>query len=712
VSPRSIKRLLLVEDSAGDGDALPEILRGLDRQQTEVIFVGNLSEVQRQLVGRCLGSSTFEGDLPPYPDGCGQEAGPLGEVPAEDEGGGTSSSAVSTGAAGDATAGDPAKDKVETVELLRVVRHQVERRMMEDALIHEKDRAEATLNCIADAVVCADMAGGITFVNAIAESMTACSRQDSLGRAVGQVVRILDGTTRASVQYPTWVHAEEHPATSLAPNAVLVRPDGAEIPIEGSMAPIRDRKGHVTGTVIVFRDSSAARATALQITHSAQHDFLTGLPNRMLIHDRVGQAIALSHRHRKKVAVLFLDLDGFKAINDSLGHRFGDRLLQSVATRLVGCVRGSDSVSRQGGDEFVALLAEVEHAEDAAITARRMLQAVAEVHFVEGHSLCVTASIGVSVYPDDGLDAETLIKNADTAMYQAKENGRHGYTCFKPAMNARALERQFIEEGLRRALEGKEFLLHYQPKVCLKTGEITGAEALLRWVHPTRGAISPAQFIPVAEDCSLIRAIDKWVLREACQQARAWADAGLPPITMAVNTSAVDLRGEGFLEGVFRILDDTGLEPEVLELELTETALMERTDTTESLLRTLRAKGVQLVVDNFGAGYSSLSYLREFTVDSLKLDRSFLRQVAAIGKKAAIAAAVIEMGRSLNLRVVAGGVEQPEEVAFLQDQDCDEAQGYYFSQPMLPQQFAKILQSGFPARGAEQWRDPTFIAPN
>ena len=299
--------------------------------------------------------------------------------------------------------------------------------------------------------------------------------------------------------------------------------------------------------MIVFRDVSAARAMALQMAHSAEHDFLTGLPNRMLLNDRVGQAIALAPRHKKQVAVLFLDLDGFKHINDSLGHPIGDKLLQSIAKRLVDCVRGSDTVSRQGGDEFVVLLSEVEQSEDAAITARRMLQAVAEAHSIDQHDLHVTTSIGVSVYPDDGLDAETLIKNADTAMYQAKENGRQSYQFFKPAMNVRAVERQSIEESLRRALERQEFALHYQPKIDLRTGAITGAEALLRWTHPTRGLVSPAQFIPVAEDCGLILPIGTWVLREACGQARAWVDAGLPVATMAVNISAMEFRNENFL---------------------------------------------------------------------------------------------------------------------------------------------------------------------
>jgi diguanylate cyclase (GGDEF)-like protein len=398
----------------------------------------------------------------------------------------------------------------------------------------------------------------------------------------------------------------------------------------------------------------------------------------------------------KKVAVLFLDLDGFKHINDSLGHPIGDKLLQSIAKRLVHCVRGSDTVSRQGGDEFVVLLSELAQPEDAAITARRLLQAVAEAHSIDQHDLHVTTCIGVSIYPDDGFDAETLIKNADTAMYQAKENGRQSYQFFKPAMNVRAVERQSIEENLRRALERNEFALHYQPKISLRTGAITGAEALIRWTHPIRGPVSPAQFIPVAEDCGLILPIGQWVLREACKQARAWVDAGLPLGSMAVNISAMEFRDDSFLESVFAILSETGLDPRSLELELTESVLMKRAESAASVLKSLRARGVQLAVDDFGTGYSSLSYLRKFPIDALKIDQSFVRQITTAPDETTIVTAVISMGRSLKLRVVAEGVETQEELAFLQAHQCDEAQGYFFSRPVVAQQFAKLLETGIP----------------
>jgi EAL domain-containing protein (putative c-di-GMP-specific phosphodiesterase class I) len=306
----------------------------------------------------------------------------------------------------------------------------------------------------------------------------------------------------------------------------------------------------------------------------------------------------------------------------------------------------------------------------------------------------VTASIGVSTFPDDGLNAETLIKNADTAMYQAKENGRQSYKFFKPAMSVRAVERQSIEESLRRALERHELILHYQPKINLRTGEITGAEALIRWRHPVRGLVPPGEFIPIAEDCGLIVPIGNWALREACQQAQAWMKAGLPLRSMAVNISAMEFRDENFLHGVFAIIEETGLDPASLELELTEGVLMKRTESTTTILAALKARGVQIAVDDFGTGYSSLSYLRKFPIDALKIDQSFIHQITTVPDETAIVTAVISMGRSLHLRVVAEGVESHEELAFLQAHQCEEAQGYYFSRPVIAEEFAKLLKTG------------------
>jgi EAL domain-containing protein (putative c-di-GMP-specific phosphodiesterase class I) len=356
--------------------------------------------------------------------------------------------------------------------------------------------------------------------------------------------------------------------------------------------------------------------------------------------------------------------------------------------------RGSDMVSWQGGAEFAVLVSEMEHSEGASITIRRLLQAVAQPYSIDQHDLHVTACMGVSTYPDDGLDAETLIKNADTAMYQAKEKGRQSYEFFKPAMNVRAVERLSIEGNLRRALERKEFALHYQPKVDLRTGEISGAEALIRWTHPTLGSVSPAQFIPIAEDSGLILPIGNWVLREACKQARTWIDACLPLGTMGVNILVMEIRKEKFLEGVFAILKDTGLDPTSLELELTESVLMKRPEIAASILEALRTKGVRVAVDDFGTGYSSLSYLQKFSIDALKIDQSFVRRITSAPGDTTIVTAVISMARNLKLRVVAEGVETLKELEFLQAHECDEAQGYYFSRPVVPEQFAKLLETG------------------
>ena len=448
------------------------------------------------------------------------------------------------------------------------------------------------------------------------------------------------------------------------------------------------------GAIVMHLNVTEQKRAALEMTHSAEHDFLTGLPNRLLLRDRFGQAIAFAARQQKKVAVLFLDMDGFKHINDSLGHSSGDKLLQSVAKRLVDEVRDSDTVSRQGGDEFIVLLSEVEHTHDTAIAARRMLEAVAKPHSIGENDLHVTTSIGISLYPEDGQDAETLIKNADTAMYQAKENGRQSYQFFQPAMNVRAVQRQSIEESLRRALERNELALHYQPKVNLKTGEISGAEALLRWTHATQGAISPAQFIPVAEDCGLILPISNWVLREACQQAKTWKDSGLPLSNLAVNISASQFRAESFLADVFAVLEETGLDPRILELELTETVLMKRVDLAQATLKALRGEGIRLAIDDFGTGYSSLSYLTKLPVDALKIDQSFVRQIALGPNEATVVTAIIGMAKSLNLRVVAEGVETREELAFLEHHECDEAQGYHFSRAVAAPEFAKLLANG------------------
>jgi diguanylate cyclase (GGDEF)-like protein/PAS domain S-box-containing protein len=583
---------------------------------------------------------------------------------------------------------------VDSYAFARAIRNIIEREVARQELFAEKERAQVTLNSIGDAVLSTDVSGNVAYLNVVAENMTGWTRKEAVGHPLRDVFQIIDGTTHEPSQNPMDLAIRENKAVGLTANCILVRRDGYECAIEDSAAPIHDRDGQVTGAVIVFHDVGMARAMVLEMSHLAQHDTLTDLPNRLILNDRLTQAISQARRNHCQLAVLFLDLDGFKHINDSLGHSVGDKLLQSVAARLLACVRKSDTVSRQGGDEFVILLPEVSQAADAAICAAKMIMELEKVHSIGEHRLRVTASIGLSTYPDNGEDAETLIKNADTAMYHAKQSGRDSYQFFRSDMGLKAVERQSLEGQLRYALERQELLLHYQPKVNLKTGAITGVEALVRWQHPERGLLLPGQFLSIAEETGLIVAIGHWVLREACRQMREWLDAGLHAVPVAVNISSLEFRSEQFSEGVQAALKSACLDPRYLELELTETVLMRHAEATAHALGQLKAIGVRLAIDDFGTGYSSLSYLTRFPIDALKLDQSFLHEMNVISDDAIVVSSVVAMGKSLKHRVIAEGVETLEQLAFLQANGCDEGQGYYFSRPVAAQQFAMLLEIG------------------
>lgn len=564
---------------------------------------------------------------------------------------------------------------------------------VEEALFEAKERAQVTLNSIGDAVLTTDLKGHLTYLNLAAETITGWSSREAVGRPLAEVFALIDASTREAVANPAQRAIDEDQTIILATDCVLVHRNGLESAIEDSAAPIHNRHGQTIGAVIVFRDVSESRAMALKMAHLAQHDALTGLPNRVLLTERLYQAIGLAQRHSKQVALLFLDLDHFKHINDTLGHAIGDQLLQLVAERLVECVRATDTVCRQGGDEFVILLAEIEQPQDAAYVAEKLLAAFAEPQIIGGQELHVTLSIGISIYPDDAITVDAAMKNADTAMYHAKEDGRNNYQFFRADMNTKAVKRSVVENNLRRALKQGEFLLYYQPQIDLASGAVAGGEALIRWQDPENGLIEPAQFLSVAEESGLIVPIGHWVLREACRQVQAWQDAGLQPVPVAVNISALEFRHKNFLDGVALSLKATGLAPNYLELELSESILMHDAESSASVLEALKGMGVQLAIDGFGTGYSSLSYLKRFPIDTLKINQSFVRDIATNADGASIVSAVIGMGRNLKQRVIAEGVETEEQLVFLKTQQCDEGQGFQFGHPLPADDFARLLVS-------------------
>ncbi|WP_339522059.1 putative bifunctional diguanylate cyclase/phosphodiesterase [Pseudomonas sp. EL_65y_Pfl2_R96] len=438
----------------------------------------------------------------------------------------------------------------------------------------------------------------------------------------------------------------------------------------------------------------------LKVSHLLQYDVLTELPNSTLLGDRLNQSLALSRRHDKQLAVMFLGLDRFKRINNALGHPTGDEMLKRVGQSLVANVRASDSVFRYGSDEFVVILADIHHPQQTKSIAEKILNAIRAPQHVAGHDLSVTASLGISIYPDDGFDAIALIKKAETAMRNVKESGPNDFSFFIDEMNQRAREQQTIESGIRLALERDEFVLHYQPKLDLGSGKVVGAEALIRWKKPGQGWVFPTDFIGVAEDSGLIVPLSKWVLAQACRQACAWQANGLPKISMSVNVSAIDFRQRDFVEGIEQILKQTGMEPALLELEITEGVLMQNVEATMVALNRLKALGVRLAIDDFGTGYSSLSYLQRFPIDVLKIDQSFIRGLSRDSNDAALVSAIISLGKSLKLTVIAEGVETLEQLNFLKALQCEEGQGYYFSKAVEPDAFVQYLTSVKPAPSA------------
>ena len=471
------------------------------------------------------------------------------------------------------------------------------------------------------------------------------------------------------------------------------RKDGEAYPEWLGVSAVQPREGHARYYIYIYSDMSERVEAQQRIEMLVHHDPLTGLPNRLLLRDRVGQAMTQASRLQSRVALMFLDLDRFKMINDSLGHPVGDELLKEAVARLKCCVRESDTISRQGGDEFIIVLNDVRDSDAISRVAEKIHQQMGEPLSVLGHSLTSSFSIGVAIYPDDGQDFDTLLKKADTAMYHAKEAGRNGHRFFTEQMNQRVVEHLTLETQLRSALENNEFVLHYQPQMDLQDGSIVGVEALIRWNSPDSGLVAPARFIAVAEDTGLIVPIGAWVLREACRQAREWQEAGLPPLVMAVNLSAVQFRHHELIHNVINALVLSELDSQWLELELTESILIQDAETTLDAVRRLKSLGLKLSVDDFGTGYSSLTYLKRFSVDKLKIDKSFVRDLASDPEDAAIVRAIIQMAHSLRLRTIAEGVENEELANLLRVFHCDEIQGYWLTRPLPAREMEAYLRT-------------------
>ncbi|AFL73801.1 EAL domain-containing protein [Thiocystis violascens] len=556
---------------------------------------------------------------------------------------------------------------------------------------HLRHQLELILGSAGEGIQGVDVNGVINFINPAAAAMLGYARDDLLGRNSHEII------------HHSHADGHHHPETDCPLQTAIVagmtlrdqadtfwRKDGAAVPVEYTCMPIREH-GQLQGAVITWRDIGERKRYLEQLERKSNYDDLTGLPNRNLLTDRLAQAIEYSREDGSPLTVLTLNLDRFKGINESLGRGAGDQALQAMAQRLTRLMAPTATLARVEGDEFI-LLTQATEREAISQYAQPIFDALAQPMRVAGREVVLSASIGIAVFPKDGDTGEALLRNAASAMFKAKVEGGQGFRFYAPAMNARALERLDLEHGLRRAIEKGELILHYQPQLDLRSGQIIGAEALVRWRHPERGMISPGAFIPLAEESGLIVPLGEWVLREACRQNRAWQIAGLPPLTVAVNLSARQFAAGDLVALTAEVLTATGLAPEYLELELTESAVMADTEGFIETTRRLKALSVALSIDDFGTGFSSLSYLRRFEIDRLKIDQSFVRDMVHDPGSAAIAEAIIALAHSLNLAALAEGVETEAQLRFLRARDCDEMQGYYFSRPLPVAEFEALLR--------------------
>jgi len=565
-----------------------------------------------------------------------------------------------------------------------------DRKLAEIALSDEKERMRVTLNSIGDAVIATDIEAVVTFMNPIAEQMTGWRARDAVGMPIEQVMRLRDAGTQSVLRNPVTLALKEERIVGLALNSNLLTQSGREYAVENSAAPIRNHLGEVSGAITVFRDASASRALAVKMSHLAHHDPLTDLPNRVLLQDRIAQAFQVADWSRSHVALLLLDLDHFKFINESIGHAAGDDLLQQVALRFKGVLRATDTLSRLGGDEFAVLMPDLGVIDDAGVTASRLLQTMDEPFDVEGSRFNLGLSLGISVYPDDSRDQETLMRHADVAMYRAKQEGRNRYCFFSAELEDMVQSRHLLDQHLRKALEERRFDVFYQGKVRAIDGALVGMEALVRMYNDEGKLVSPAQFIPLAEETGLIVPLGKMVLQAACRQAASWHAAG-HTLKTSVNIAAAQFAAGNLPDLVANTLAESGLPPHLLELEITEGTLMRDADKARETLAALKELGVSISIDDFGTGYSSLAYLKRFPLDTLKIDQSFVRDMFEDSNDLTIIKTIIALGQALGMELVAEGVETQEQAHCLQELGCRILQGYLFSRPQPAQAWQERL---------------------
>lgn len=678
-------RILLVEDNPGDAKLIEMLLREAHEEgriaQLDLVWAPNLADARSKVDERTFDVVLLDLSLP---DAHGretyarmQQAAPDLPIVAltgnDDEK--MAEALVSAGAQDYLV-----KGQVEPRLLARSLRYAIERRRSEDKLRLVAQVFEVAL----EGIMVANAGQSVISVNRAFTDLTGYAEHQVMG------VPMFGLAPSEGIFRKVW--STQSSSEHWQGEAVCHRAGGDEFPVWLNINAVKNASGTITHHVAAFNDITVLKRTEERLRHIAQHDILTGLPNRMLFEDRLNQTLALSRRNQTLAAALFIDLDRFKVVNDTLGHASGDELLRMAAHRLRSCVREADTVARLGGDEFAIILGDLSGRDDAALVARKVLQVMGRPFSLEVQDVFVTASVGISMYGEEPDGDINVMEQADIAMYHAKRAGRNNFHFFSPQMNELSQQRLALETDLRQALDRDEFVLYYQPQVDPGTGKMIGVEALIRWDHPKRGLIPPAEFIPLLEDTGLIIPVGEWVMRTACRQARAWLDDGVPPLRMAVNLSARQLMQEDLAEVVRSILDETGLPEELLEIELTESIVMENAAEAARALDKLKKLGVRIALDDFGTGASSLSYLKHFPIDTLKLSSAIIVEVQEEAD-AAIAGAVLALARNMKLSSVAEGVETAHQLDFLRQQRCDSIQGYLISRPMPPHALVDLLNA-------------------